>query len=79
VKRYVMGHLRGSTAEPGTLIGPNDLGEFLVVIDRNDDGTSVGYAQSGDIEAALAAPEPRSVAEFRLRVAHQTLPDWCGG
>lgn len=71
MKRYVSGTLRGVHAEPGTLLGPNDTKEFFVVIEDTDDGVTVGYAQKGDIEAALDQPEPRSVAEARMRMTVQ--------
>jgi hypothetical protein len=66
-RRYVRGLLRGLHAEPGTILGPNDTNEYMVVVEDTPDGVTVGYAQTGDLEAALTEPEPRSVAEHRLR------------
>ena len=68
-KRYVRGRIAGLTAEPGTILGPNDTGEWMVVTDRDEHGVSVGYAQAGDLQAALAVAldtGPRSVAEHHV-------------
>lgn len=69
MKRYPIGRLNGVHAEPGTILGPNDTKEYLVVIDQDDKGVTVGYVQKGDIEAAMEEDGPRSVAEYRLRNA----------
>lgn len=66
-KRYVRGLLCGIHAEPGTILGPNDTGELMVVVEDGPAGIAVGYAQAGDLEAALVQPEPRSIAEHRLQ------------
>jgi hypothetical protein len=74
VTRHVRGRLKGIHAEPGTILGPNDTLEYMVVIASDPAGVSVGFAQAGDIEAALAQPAPRSVAEHRLRRAAMRQP-----
>lgn len=62
-KRYVISQLH-TPVEPGTILGPNDTKEYLVVL---GDGVSVTYATTDEIVAVAAVPEPRSVAEVRLR------------
>lgn len=65
--RLVVGALR-MYAEPGTIVGPAGIGnEYLVVLSHSDGVTAFGYATVAEIEAALGAPQPRSVAEIRLR------------
>lgn len=57
--------------EPGTILGPNALGEHLVVRGPDPDqpnAVKVGYATVDDITAALQR-EPRSLAEHNLNHA----------
>lgn len=58
--RYVAGRLRfDAPPEPGTIIGPNSLREWLVVLDTDADGvTFIGYAATEDLNApAFDLPE----------------------
>lgn len=67
-RRYVRGVLRGVHAEPGTVLGPNDTRELMVVVEDRPEGAAVGYATAGEVRAAaLEVPEPRSLAEVALR------------
>lgn len=67
MSRYVRGVLKGVHAEPGTILGPNDTRELMVVVEDRPEGVAVGYAAQPEIRAALDAPEPRSVTEVALR------------
>lgn len=67
MKRYVRGRLKGIHAPPGTILGPNDTKEYMVVIEDTNEGVTVGYVQTGDIEKALLEDAPRSVTEHALR------------
>jgi hypothetical protein len=71
MKRYAAGRLNGVFAEPGTIFGPNDTKEFMVVIEQDERGVVVGYAQEGDIEAAMEEDSPRSYAEYKIRKVRQ--------
>jgi hypothetical protein len=64
--RTVLGRLNGVHAEPGTLLGPNDVGEYMVVLADDERGVSVGWALTPDFDAAALVEAPRSVAEHRL-------------
>lgn len=66
MRNYPRGRLNGVTADVGTILGPNDTGELMVVLAVDDGGVTVGYAQQGDVEAAAAAAEPRSLTEIAL-------------
>lgn len=67
MSRYVRGVMKDVHAEPGTILGPNGLGELLVVVEDRPEGVALGFATAPEVAAALVAPEPRSVAEVRLR------------
>jgi hypothetical protein len=60
--------MHGVDAEPGTVLGPNTLGERLVVSGSCEHGgVSVRWARSDDVAAVYAVGhEPRSVAEHRM-------------
>jgi hypothetical protein len=64
--RTVLGRLNGVHAEPGTLLGPNDVGEYMVVLADDERGVSVGWALTPDFDAAALVASPRSTAEHRL-------------
>jgi len=67
--RPIAGRLNGIDAEVGTILGPRGLtGEPLVVIDNDEAGVVVGYAQPAEMSAALlvALESPRSVTEHRM-------------
>lgn len=68
--RYTAGRLNGVHAEPGTLLGPKDITcEWMVVLDNDDSGCTVGYATADEITAAsqrLATCGPQSLAELAL-------------
>jgi hypothetical protein len=75
-KRHVAGRLNGTHAEAGTILGPRGLtGEWLVVLDNDDQGVTLGYATTQELEAAVTRPEPRSVAEVKLRSQIRGLVD----
>lgn len=65
--RYVRGVLQGFHAAPGTILGPNALGELMVVVEDRTEGVALGFATTFDIGVALEQPEPRSVTEVTLR------------
>lgn len=69
--RIPVGRLNGVDAEPGTLLGPDSTGrQMYVVVGRDDQGVTVGYATVPDMQAADArradGDAPRSLAELRL-------------
>lgn len=69
MSRAVAGHLTGVQAPVGTILGPKEVTrEYVVVIDTDDRGVTVGYATAEEIRATLTR-EPRSVAEHRIRQA----------
>ena len=68
--RFVAGRLTYPTLpELGTVVGPNSLGEYLVVIGQDGPVTQLGYATTDEIRAAAellaAGAAPRSVTEWR--------------
>lgn len=65
--RYVKGVLKGVHAPVGTILGPNDTRELMVVLSDTPEGVAVGYATPSEIQAAIDAPAPRSVAEAAIR------------
>lgn len=66
--RTVLGRLNGVHADAGTLLGPNDMGEYLTVLSNDERGVTVGWALRQDLDAfAHGGPAARSVAEHRLR------------
>lgn len=72
VERYVHGILRyPSPPEVGTVIGPNDIGEHLVVVGQDGAGTLVAYATAPDLiaarEHAASGGTPRSMTERAIR------------
>jgi hypothetical protein len=52
--------------EPGTIVGPDTIGEFHVALSCVDGVTTFGYATPVEIAAALAR-DPQSVAEVKHR------------
>lgn len=68
--RPIAGRLNGIDAEPGTILGPRAVTrEWLVVIDRDERGVILGYAQEGELAAAVLVANPRSVVEANWRAA----------
>lgn len=70
-QRHIAGRLRYATPpEPGTILGPNDTREDLVVLGHDGDRTLVGYATSEDLATAMRRSvlegNPRSVREHRM-------------
>ncbi len=66
---YPIGRLNGVDAEVGTILGPDSIGELLVVAERDEAGVRVSYAGVPDIEAArarVAEVGPRSMTELRM-------------
>jgi hypothetical protein len=61
---FPVGRLNRSDAEPGTLLGPDSMGQLLVVTGRDDSGVTCSYAGLSDVEAAHQR-DPRSVTEAR--------------
>lgn len=56
--------------EPGTVVGPNLDGEYLVARKVVDGWTHFGFATTVDIDRVRQPDhDPRSVAEARLRMA----------
>jgi hypothetical protein len=71
-QRYVCGRARyAEQPEPGTIVGPNDTKEHLVVIGQDEDLTLFAYATVPDLQAArervIAGELPRSLAESKIR------------
>ncbi len=69
--RFVHGRLHYPDPPPvGTVIGPNELGEHLVVVGQDGADTLVAYATKPDLQAAIACRtaggDPRSLAEMRI-------------
>lgn len=62
----VAGRLNGVSPEVGTIVGPNWLGELLVVREVDERGAVLGYFGTEDARAFRDAPSPRSLTEIRL-------------
>lgn len=60
------GRMNGVQPEVGTIVGPNWLGELLVVREVDEHGATLGYVTREDIAAMRAAEYPRSLTELRL-------------
>lgn len=60
------GRMNGVFPEPGTIVGPNWLGELLVVREVDERGALLGYFTQDDARAFRDAPAPRSLTEIRL-------------
>lgn len=60
------GRMNGVAPEVGTIVGPNWLGELLVVREVDERGATLGYVTREDIAAARATECPRSLTELRL-------------
>ncbi len=60
-----------SPPELGTIVGPNDISEHLVVLGQDGADTLLGYATVHDLAAAQehvrAGNGPRSVTEAKIR------------
>lgn len=70
-QRFVAGRLRYPTPPaPGTILGPNDFREYLVVLGDDGEYSLVGYATTEDKAAALRRTilegDARSAAEVQL-------------
>lgn len=67
-KKFVAGRLRFATPpEPGTILGPNSVGEHMVVLTTEENGdTLLGYAGEPEIAAAMDR-DPQSLTEFRVK------------
>lgn len=70
-ERFIAGRLRYPTPPaPGTILGPNETQEDLVVIGQDGDHTLVGYATTEDRAAAMRRSilegNPHSVREHRM-------------
>lgn len=67
--KYVAGRLKYATPpEPGTILGPNQVGEHLVVL-ATDEATGeslIGYAGEPEVAAAMVR-DPQSLTEFRVK------------
>jgi hypothetical protein len=69
---FPVGRLNNLDAEPGTILGPDTAGEFLVVAARDGNGVLVSYATVDDIAAAravVAESGARSMTERLWEVA----------
>lgn len=64
--RPVAGRLNGVHAEKGTLLGPNTMGETMVVIDNDEKGVICSYARYDEIIEAMKRP-PQSITEREMR------------
>lgn len=65
MSRYFAGTARyPSPPEPGTIVGPTEVGEFLVVLWTDDGVTTFGYATQPEIEASRG--KMRSITEMRI-------------
>ncbi len=69
--RYTMSRrLNGLFLEPGTIVGPNGMNEFLCAVDIDALGTTFRYATVNDIADASRrirlTGDVRSVAEHRV-------------
>lgn len=76
--RFVAGRAHYPTPpEPGTIVGPNTLGEHLVVLGQDGPATLIGYATVDDLRAAAREATttggPRSVAEHQIVHAGQMM------
>jgi hypothetical protein len=70
--RIGVGRLNGIRAEPGTILGPDDAGQWYAVIRCDDAGVEVGFATVTEFDAAQDYTRdggPRSTAEHRLALA----------
>jgi hypothetical protein len=66
---FPIGRLNGVTTPAGTLLGPDSVGQLLVVAQLDNAGVTVSYATTADIQAAMAAcvaDGPRSVTEHTM-------------
>ena len=65
--RFVKGVLHyPGPQELGTLVGPNDTGELMVVLGNEGDRTYVGFATQADIDASHKR-HPQSFTEIKVR------------
>jgi hypothetical protein len=68
--RQVRGRLHyPEPPEPGTIVGPNGMGENLVLFSTDERGTAAGLAITDDMERArqrASASGPASMQERRL-------------
>ncbi len=73
-QRHIAGRLRHPTPpEPGTILGPNDTREDMVVLGQDGDDTLIGYATTEDRATALRRSvlhgDVRSAREYELVVS----------
>lgn len=67
MSRYSVGR-DTRTIEPGTILGPNTMNEYVVALDTDGQpGTRLGLATVPELEAARHRDEPWSVAEAKMR------------
>lgn len=64
--RGITGQLN-MTVEPGTILGPDTIGEYHVALSTEGDVTQCGYATPAEIALALSR-DPRSITEMTDRV-----------
>lgn len=65
--RATIGKARYATPpEPGTIVGPNEFGEHLTVLETVDGVTYFGFTTTDDVKAAYSR-DPQSVTEVKLR------------
>lgn len=68
-QKFVAGRLKYPTPpEPGTILGPNTVGEHLVVLGTDEESgeSLIGYAGQPEIAAAVDR-DPQSLTEFRVK------------
>jgi hypothetical protein len=58
--------MNGVHPEIGTIVGPNWLGELLVVREHDERGALLGYFTQADAVGFRDAPAPRSLTEINL-------------
>jgi hypothetical protein len=77
VTRPSRGRLNGVHAEPGAILGPTDITrEYLVVLDNDDRGVTLGYPTPDETEDLRSQDSPRTVAEARVWNSLRDVPDW---
>lgn len=61
--------LKGVHGDPGTILGPTTMGEYMVILEDTEEGTKLGFATQPHMYEALgriATGDIRSLTEINM-------------
>jgi hypothetical protein len=67
--RPPIGRLNGVTGEIGTILGPDDTGQWFSIIGTDAEGVLLGFATADEMDALQERTDVYSPTEYRTRYA----------